>query len=96
MKINLQIERLILDGIQIAPHEHPVLQAAVENELARLLRVEGLRSSSMSGGAAPEAKGGAIQTTNDRNPAHLGMQIARAAHRGLTSHFFNSTLKEGR
>lgn len=37
MIVNLHIERLVLDGMPIGSHEAPLVQAAVEVELARLL-----------------------------------------------------------
>ena len=41
MNINLHIERLILDGLPIEPRQRAQVQAAVEAELARLLRPAG-------------------------------------------------------
>lgn len=83
MKINLQIERLILDGLDVAPHERPVLQAAVESELARLLAVEGLNQELTAGGAWPSLGAVSIQMANNNSPERVGHQIAQAVYKGI-------------
>jgi len=83
MKINIQIERLILDGIQVAPHEHPMLQAAIEGELARLMTTGGLSSELAAGVAVPAVNGAALQLSNDAGSMRLGEQIAQAAYGGI-------------
>jgi hypothetical protein len=44
MNINVNIERLVLEGVSVPPSQRPLLQAAVEAELAGLLTAEGLGS----------------------------------------------------
>jgi hypothetical protein len=83
MKIQLHIERLILDGLPIERRDGAIVQAAVEAELARLLTVEGPSNGLLSGGATPAARGGSIQLERKSNPAGLGTEIARAVFRGL-------------
>ena len=83
MKINLQIERLILDGLDLAPHERPLLRAAVESELARLLAAEGLNRELMAGGAFPSLSAASVQTANDNGPERTGHQIAQAVYKGI-------------
>lgn len=83
MKINLQIERLILDGIQVAPHDRPLLQAAVEGELGRLMMAGGLSPELAAGAALPAVNGAGMQLSADAGPARLGQQIARAAYGGI-------------
>jgi hypothetical protein len=85
MNINVHIERLILDGLPVARHEGPLVQAAVEAELARLLAVDGLANSLMSGGATSAVSGPEITLRGNHNPARLGQQIARAVYHGLNS-----------
>jgi hypothetical protein len=84
LNINIHIERLVLDGLPVARHEGSLVQAAVEAELARLLTAQGLPPNLMSGGAMPSVPGGAIQFGAQSSPAHLGKQIARAVHGGLS------------
>lgn len=83
MKIKLHIERLILDGLPLERMDGPLVQAAVESELARLLTAQGLHPSLLSGGATPSVRGGSIQLTSDSNPTGLGTEIAQAAYGGL-------------
>ncbi len=78
--INIHIEQLILDGLPITPGQHPLLQAAIEAELSRLLATNGLASDLQGGGAFPRAPGGNIQLSGNDTPAHLGQQIAHAVH----------------
>ncbi len=83
MKIQLHIERLILDGLPVERIDGSIVRAAVEAELSRLLTAEGLHPSLLSGGATPAVQGSSIQLTSQSNPAHLGTQIAQAAYGGL-------------
>jgi hypothetical protein len=82
MNINVFIERLILDGLPIDRTQGPLIHAAVEIELRRLLAERGMDQS--SGGAVPYLPATAIQLTRDSGPAHLGHQIAGAIHGTLT------------
>jgi hypothetical protein len=83
MNINLHIERLILDGIPLGPGQRPLLQAAMEAELARLLASGGLCEGLQSGGAFYNVRTAGIQLADDRNPASMGEKIAGAVYRGI-------------
>ena len=83
MNINIHIERLILDGLPITHNQGPLVQAAVEAELARLLAADGLASSLQAGGSLHRMPGGSIQLMGDGNPNTLGQQIARAVYGGI-------------
>jgi hypothetical protein len=84
MSINLHIERLVLDGLPIARHQAPLVQTAVEAELARLLVADGLAPALRSGGGAtPSVDVPGIQFTSDSSPAELGQKIARAVYGGI-------------
>lgn len=83
MKINVQIERLILDGINVAPQQRPLLQAAIESELARLLAAGGLDQELAAGGAVPAVDAATMQTPGDANPARLGREIAQSIYGGI-------------
>ena len=85
MNINVNIERLVLEGVSVPPSQRPLLQAAVEAELARLLTAEGLGSGLRSGGAVPRVLGGTIQLSFEGNPTLLGQQIAQAVYGGIGS-----------
>jgi hypothetical protein len=83
MNINVSIERLILDGLPLTHSQRPLLQAAVEAELARLLAAGGLATTLQAGGAVPTIPVGSIQVQNDSNPNTLGQQIARTVYGGI-------------
>lgn len=83
MNINLHIEHLVLDGIPLGPGQRPLLQAAVEAELTRLLSSGGLNGALQTGGALYQVKATNIQLANDGSPAQLGEQIAGAVFGGI-------------
>ena len=88
MNVTIEIEHLILDGIDIAPGEHPALQAALERELGRLVAGDLLAGGNMLGGltqdgAAPGVRGGDVRLAPGGAPAQWGRQIARAVYMGL-------------
>lgn len=83
MNINIHIERLILDGVSITSSQQPLLQAAVEIELAHLLATQGLAPHLQAGGAVSYVPSGTIQLTNHSNPTQMGQQIAQAVYRGI-------------
>lgn len=83
MRITLHVERLILEGLPVTSLQAPLVQAAVEAELTRLLTSAGLDGSLNSGGATPRVSAPGIQLHNDNSPAQLGRQIAGAVHGGL-------------
>ena len=80
MKINLHIERLVLDGLPIAHHHGPQVQAAVERELVRLFATEEMPSRlNFTSGATPRVSAPNINALSD-NPVCTGEQIAQAVH----------------
>lgn len=85
MNINVSIERLILDGLSLSHSQRPLVQAAVEAELSRLLAADGLASHLQSGGALPNIRGGNIQLAQHSDPHTLGQQIAQAVYGGIGS-----------
>ncbi|MEH1950488.1 MAG: hypothetical protein V7K77_26540 [Nostoc sp.] len=74
MNINIDIEKLILEGMPISPSQARLLQAEVESELAKLLANEGLPDNLLSGGVV---SGGAIQLKPGINPTQMGQYIAQ-------------------
>ncbi|MEC4748960.1 hypothetical protein [Methylomicrobium sp. Wu6] len=75
MNINLHIERLVLDGVTIAPGQHQLLQSIVASELIRMLRYGGFSPSLAQGGSLSRISGKDILLTGN-DPTHLGRQIA--------------------
>ncbi|MCS6303119.1 MAG: hypothetical protein H8K07_05575 [Nitrospira sp.] len=80
MNVNLHIDRLVLDGLEIAPEQRPVLQAAVESELSRLLTERGLSPSLARGIAVPRMSARDMQITGVNSPTELGQQIAQSVY----------------
>jgi hypothetical protein len=83
MNIDLHIERLILEGVDLAPGQRPGLQAAVESELTRLLTEGGLAPQLTAGGALHRVTTPAIRLDRGNGPATLGHQIAGAVYGGI-------------
>jgi len=82
MNINLHIERLILDGVNIAPGQRYLLQAGVKMELARMLTEGGVSSSLTQGSSLPRLSTSGIQLTGN-NPTQIGRQIAQSVYGGI-------------
>jgi len=82
MKVNLHIDRLVLEGIDLDHAQRPHLQAAVEAELGRLLAERGVGNLA-AGGAVPSVRAEGFQISGDGNPAQLGRQIAGAVYGGI-------------
>ena len=85
MKIELHIERLVLDGLPVSRLHAPLVRAAVERELTGLLTSGGLSHELRSGGAVPSMRAGNIQVEEGSQPGKLGQQIARAVYGGVGS-----------
>lgn len=81
--ITLHIDRLILDGVDVAPGDRAALLAAVETELTHLLIASGLADSFQAGGVLPSLRGSALALQPGSHPTHLGVNIAQAAYSGL-------------
>jgi hypothetical protein len=83
VKIQLHIERLVLDGLAISRLQGPLVQAAVERELTRLLTTGGLAHEFRAGGAVPVLCGGNLRIESGTHPREAGKQIAGAVHRSI-------------
>jgi hypothetical protein len=83
MKIELHIERLILDGLSLETRHGPLVRAAVERELTRLIAAHGLGHEQQSGGAVPRVRASGIRLSNEAHPTRLGQQIARSVYSGI-------------
>ena len=83
MSVTLHIERLILEGVDVAHGQRHLLTSAVEAELARLLSEGGVAHQLAGGGALPRIAGPAIQLRSGDGPAQLGERIAGAVYGGI-------------
>jgi hypothetical protein len=82
VNVNLHIDRLVLEGIDLEPAQRPLLQAALEAELGRLI-AEGGVGGLAAGGAVPAIKAGGFEMSGGGNPAQLGRQIAGVVYGGI-------------
>ena len=85
MDIHLHIDQLILDGLPIDRAQAPIVQAAVEAELSRLLTVHGFSAGWQSSGAVPSLNARGIQLAAGSTPAQMGRQIAQSVYGGLSN-----------
>lgn len=83
MNINLHIERLVLDGLPLEHRQGPHLQAAIEQELGRLLSQAEAPARLGAGRHATRVDAGTIQVAERADPAGVGRQIAAAVYRGV-------------
>jgi hypothetical protein len=83
MNVRVHIERLVLDGVTLAPAQGPLLAAAVEGELTRLLGEGGIAPCLLPGGAMTHIRAGAADLAGVTEPAPLGERIARAVYGGI-------------
>jgi hypothetical protein len=82
MKVNLHIDRLVLEGIDLDHAQRPHLRAAVEAELGRLL-AEGGVGNLAAGGAVPSVRAEGFEIGADGGPGRLGAQIAQSVYGGI-------------
>jgi hypothetical protein len=83
VKINLSIERLVLDGIKLEPAQRPLLQEALQAELGRLLAAGGIEGGLAAGGMVPSVRADGFAMSVDGSPASLGRQIAQSVYGGI-------------
>lgn len=83
MKIELHIDRLLLDGLPFAQREAALVKAAVELELGRLMAAGQIDASLASAAAIPMLRGGSIAAPRNAEPGRTGTQIAAAVYAGF-------------
>jgi hypothetical protein len=83
MNINLHIDRLILDGVTLDPHQRPLLQQALQMELTRLLTSGNLNPDFAGGIDIYHLAAPGFQLMENHQPVQLGKQIAGAVYGGI-------------
>jgi hypothetical protein len=83
MKLDVRIERLVLNGVAVGAADHPLLRAAIEAELARLLATGGLAPELLAGGGVAWLPAGTVAVEGQPDPGQLGARIAGAVHGGI-------------
>lgn len=83
MNVNLQIDRLILDGIDLTPSQRAHLQSTISAELTQLFIVQGLPSQWENGGAIASLPSGKLEVSQGIDPSQMGQQIAQQIYERL-------------
>ncbi len=83
MKINLHIDRLVLNGLDFPPDQQHLLQTSVVNELTRLLSEGGLAPHLAKGITLARLSANSIQLTENK-PDQFGRQIAQSVYGGMS------------
>jgi hypothetical protein len=83
MKIQVQIDRLVLDGLPVTRAQGTRVRAAVERELSRLLQGGGVTTPLALGGATPTLTAPIIRFSRRERPETLGKRIAQSIHGGI-------------
>ena len=81
--VSLHIERLVIAGVPLAGSQAVQLQRAMERELVRLLRRDGM-GDAIHGGATPTVVTPVVHMSTPLRPAEVGRHIARSVHESLT------------
>jgi hypothetical protein len=83
MNIHLNIERLVLDGVDLRPGQRHLLQSALETELNGLLSPGEMAARLAGGWALAQISAEAIRIVAAAGPDGMGRQIAGSVFRGL-------------
>ncbi len=84
MNLNLNIERIILEGVNLSHSQRSRLQAVLEVELSRLLRENGLPSHLQNGGVISHLPA-SVTVTKGIKPEQMGMEIAQSIYGELVN-----------
>ena len=82
MNINLHIDRLILEGVDIAPHQRHLLHASVTAELTRMFSNGSISPGFAAGLSVANISTGGVQLAGN-NPTQIGQQIAQSVYGGI-------------
>lgn len=82
MSIHLHIERLVLEGLPLSQGDGPLLQAALESELTRLMG-DGLSPELAEGATVSRLKAQGIDVAPSDGPEAIGRKIAGSVYGGL-------------
>ena len=83
MNLSVHIERLVLNEAALGGGQPALLQAAIQNELARLLGQGALAPGLMQGAAVAHMAAPACQLAPGASAAQTGIQIAAAVYGGI-------------
>ena len=83
MTIDLHIERLVLEGVDVAFADRAHVAAAVESELVRMLGEGGLHPALAGGVALPSISAPDATIAPRAGAAQIGGAIAQSLHGGI-------------
>jgi hypothetical protein len=79
MTIRIDVERLVIDGIELDARGAEALRAAVAAELVRLFE-QRRPGAGLGGGAVPMLRAPAVQFDAGASPTRMGSQVAQAVY----------------
>lgn len=85
MKVNLHIDKLILDGLAVERHQGRHIQTAVEVALARLLHEEGMSADLLSSGTIDRISTENLSYAPVLETDRLGASIASSIFHSIAS-----------
>jgi hypothetical protein len=83
MKVNLHIERLVLEGFALSGRDAAVVEEAMRTELVRLFEGDRTLTHSMTSVAMPSARAAPLPASGAERPPQLGAAIAQSVHGAL-------------
>lgn len=83
MSIKLHINRLVIDDMGFQPRHLGELKIAIQSELTRQLRNNGIGPGLQSQTKNKPVDGGLITNSNSPSPKNFGRQIGKAIFRGI-------------
>jgi len=83
MNISLNVERLVLDGLDLDARGRGVLQTAFEAELTRLLTEGGIAQELSGGRALAALQLPELATPPGATPRQLGLALASSIYSGI-------------
>ena len=83
MRVLIEIERLVLDGLPVTTSEAPRVRAALESELARLFATGSLNRELGAGGGIARVDAPQISFGWREPPDAIGRGVARSVHAGI-------------
>jgi hypothetical protein len=78
LKVKINIDRLVLEGFSY--HDHLRISRAMEHELVRLVRENGLKKGAYD---LPVVDAGAFNIGQNASPRSIGVNVAQSVYRSL-------------
>jgi hypothetical protein len=83
VKVNVYIEKLVLEGIAVPGGDVRRVREAFQQELSRLLTRSGDTRELQSIGAVPVLRGGTLRLVPGKSSGDLGRNMAGAVYEGI-------------